>query len=184
MAKGVPASLRDAALRRFYEKHDRSKLGRIPALLTEHGYELLGEKLEEKYGEHPSALWHGSLTEATALFDFPENGHPMVGPLQLQSGAIVLREGDRVCITDKTRPAPGWVMGYNTAGPAPTIGCFPIAFTSAGGQAGAKPKRRRRPRSAAALLEHGAQGERAPAVSGPALLRRQPPIQLQLHPPP
>ena len=44
MAKGVPVSLHDAALRRFYEKHDRSKLGRIPALLTEHGYGLLGEK--------------------------------------------------------------------------------------------------------------------------------------------
>ena len=142
----VPASLHEEVLKFFYRKHARQGSGagptpstqqrmvaRIPALLKEHGFEGLCEKLQEKYSEHPAELWHASLRRAKVLYDFPENGHPMVGPLELQSGAIVLRAGDEVCITDTSRPARGWCLGYRTAVANPKIGTFPLAFTTAGG---------------------------------------------------
>ena len=92
----VPDSLQSEALEAFYRKHGRAALiPRIPALLQEHGFVVLCEKLEEKYRQHPAELWNAALRRARVLYDFPENGHPMVGPLELQSGAIVLRAGGR-----------------------------------------------------------------------------------------
>ena len=172
MRTDVPASLHGEALTLFYSKRGRAALiPRIPALLKEHGFEVLCEKLEEKYGEHPAQLWNASLRRARVLYDFPENGHPMVGPLELQSGAIVLRAGDEVCITDSSRPAPGWCLGYSAAVANPKIGMFPRAFTTAGGATSTKQSekgnlkvRARQPR-AADLLEDAALGERAPIVS-------------------
>jgi hypothetical protein len=168
----VPASLHGEVLSDFYRKHGRAALiPRIPALLKEHGFVVLCEKLEEKYGKHPAELWNASLRRARVLYDFPENGHPMVGPLELQSGAIVLRAGDEVCITDSSRPAPGWCMGYSAAMTNPKIGTFPLAFTSAGGATSTKQSekgnlkvRARQPR-AADVLEDAALGERAPIVA-------------------
>lgn len=167
----VPASLQSEALEVFYRKHGRATLiPRIPALLKEHGFAVLCEKLEEKYRQHPAELWNASLRRARVLYNFPENGHPMVGPLELQSGALVLRAGDEVCITDSTRPAPGWCMGYSAAVANPKIGTFPLAFTTAGGATSTKQSekgnlkvRARRPR-AADILEGAALGERAPIV--------------------
>jgi hypothetical protein len=168
----VPASLNVEVLQAFYRKHGREALiARIPALLKEHGFLVLCEKLEEKYKEHPAEAWHASLRRARVLYDFPENNHPMQGPLELQSGAIVLRAGEEVCITDASRPAPGWCLGYSAAVANPKIGTFPLAFTSAGGATSTKQSERgnlkvraRRPRSAD-VLEHASLGERAPVVA-------------------
>ena len=170
MPAGVPKTLHAEVLRRFFAKHNTGAASRIDLLLDEHGFELLGERLQEKYAEHPLDLWHGSLKRATVLYDYPENGHPMVGPLDLASGAITLREGEVVMITDTGKPAPGWVMGYKASSLNPKIGTFPIAFTSAGGakatrqsEKGNLKARARRPRSVD-ILENGNLGERAPVV--------------------